>query len=186
MKWSSKIRIRPEAIAFAGDKKVIEDISKSDKQCIEYSKGIYNRLCAVAELKFNVSKQQLESGNRKRIIAICRQAVGAMTYIYGVGVQQTASKATGVDRSTICYYLDQLEKAIDGYDRKLYDVYKTIKDEFLKGTEQNIDNMYELNKFIDYYYNNKNLPFNKILAQYLKELNYEIAKTKASELCEVL
>lgn len=45
--------------------------------------------------------------------------------------------------------------------------------------------MYELNKFIDYYYSNKNLPFNTILAQYLKEINYEIAKNKTAELCEV-
>lgn len=182
MKWAIKARIRPEAIAFAGDKKLIEEIANSDKQCLEYSKAIFNRLCAVAEIKLNITKAQIESSTRKRPIAICRQAVGAMTYIYGVGVQETTAQVTGIDRTTIYYYLDQLTKAIDGYDAELLNIYNIIKDEFLKGTEQNIDNMYELNKFIDYYYNNKNLPFNEILAQYLKELNYEIAKDKVRNL----
>lgn len=182
MKWHRMIRVRPEAIAFAGDKKVIEDISKSDKQCLEYSKAIFNRLCAVAEVKLGISKVELQSKTRKRPIAICRQAVGAMTYIYGVGVQETTAQVTGIDRTTIYYYLDQLTKAIDGYDAELLNIYNIIKDEFLKGTEHNIDNMYELNKFIDYYYENKNIPFNEILAQYLKELNYEIAKTKVRNL----
>ena len=185
MKWPVKIRIRPEAIAFAGDKKVIEEIAGSDKQCLEYSKAIFNRLCAVAEVKLGITKSQIESNTRKRPIAICRQAIGAMTYIYGVGVQETAAKATGLDRSTIYYYIDQLEKAIDGYDPKLFSIYITIKDEFFKTVEQDIDKIYQLNKFIDYYYSNKNLPFNTILAQYLKELNYEIAKNKTAELCEV-
>ena len=121
---------------------------------------------------------------RKREVVRARIIAAYLIYKYTKLSDNQVAEIIKRDRTTILYYRDMIANVLEtpAFNKDLHYLYHAV-DTKLKIDCHYKENLSKAKLLMNMVINKKDLHFNEILAQYLKDINYENKETETSELC---